>query len=255
MRAVLLVAFVVAEVLAAAVAVPAGAAVHAAVLVLALNCFLLTGELEGEREGEGEDRSPAFFAVMALLSAMRLVTMALPAGESSLALRALAVGAPVLVAAVLLVRRLGTGPAPARRRAHHLVHVGAAVAGLPLGIAAARVQHLHAPRFSHPVAGYVATGVAVALFAAVTEELVFRRLLVPAARAAWGSHRAILASTVAFAATYLGTHSLALLGVVGLTGLLFGWTTERTGSAVGPAIGHAVAAVGALLVWPGLLPR
>ena len=250
MPAVILAAFVAAEGIAASGAVPAAAAVHAVIVVAALNAFLFADD----------DRSPAVFAVLGLLSAMRLVTMTLPVGTTSIALRAVAVGAPVLLAAAVLARQAGfAGREPAgssvSRRARVAVQVGVAVAGIPLGIAAAAAQHASRPHFADPVVGYLLTGAAVALFAGATEEIVFRRLLIPAARKRFGGGVAVVGSTVAFVATYLGAHSLGLLAVAAAAGLLFGWAMERTGSAVGPVLGHALATVGALLVWPGVLPR
>lgn len=239
---ILLLTFVMAELAAAFVAVPLGAAIHAAVVLVALNRYVLA------REGDARPLWP----VVALLSAARLVAMALPVATESVAGRAAVVGAPAVVGALLLMRHVrDSGGAPAGRRWRALAVVAAV--GLPLGALAAAAQHLRAPVFSDPALGYPVTAVCLGLFSAAAEELGFRRLLLPAARQSFGASGAWLASTALFAATYLGSRSAVVVGLAVAAGLLFTWAYERTRSIAVPVLGHAVATIGAFLVWPAIV--
>jgi membrane protease YdiL (CAAX protease family) len=242
---VLLASFVVAELAAAFVSVPLGAAIHAGVVLVALNRYMLSSS----------DQPEPLWPVVALLSAARLVAMALPVATTSLAGRAAVVGAPAVIGALLLMRHVSDGDADApglrRRRVRALVTVAAV--GLPLGALAAAAQHLRLPAFSDPVLGYPVAALCLGLFSAAAEELGFRRLLVPAARQSFGTSGAWLASTVLFAATYLASRSVAVVVLALAAGLLFTWAYERTRSIAVPVLGHAIATIGAFLVWPAVI--
>ncbi|MGH9276916.1 MAG: lysostaphin resistance A-like protein [Acidimicrobiales bacterium] len=246
---VLLATFVAAELAAAFVSVPLGAAIHAAVIVVALNRYVLTG-----RDG----RAPALLPVIALLSAARLTAIALPVATHSIAIRATLVGAPAVLGALLLLRHLrltdwSAKEVPQRANSAKQTLVVVVLAGAALGALAAIAEHLHAPVFSDPAVGYPVTAVCLGLFSAAAEELGFRRLLLPAAQQSLGAAGAWLASTTLFAATYLASRSVAVVAVAVAGGLVFTWAYMRSRSTIVPVVGHAVATVGAFLVWPAVV--
>ena len=107
--------------------------------------------------------------------------------------------------------------------------------------------------FSDPALGYPLTAICLGLFSAAAEELGFRRLLLPAARQSFGARGAWLASTALFAATYLASRSVAVVAVAVAGGLVFTWTYTRSRSTIVPVVGHAVATVGAFLIWPAIV--
>lgn len=285
----LLLGLVGAELVTAFVSVPAGAAVHAVLVLTAVNVAAFarpaTRGLSGRSPwgGNGE-----VAAVVALIGAMRLVTLTVPVGPGAPGFRAVVLGAPVLAAGLLLARHVpgltpwaaGAGrrgpsranaqPRGAGRGAVVLREPPWALAGAVRSDAAYRDRAVWAPvlaglaagalagagrdQFTFATeAGFVAAALALIAFAAVTEEVLFRRLLLACAQRAWGARAALALSTVAFTAVYVPSRSASAVVAAAGAGLVFGWAYQRSGSVLGPALGHSLATVGAVLVWPVVL--
>jgi len=81
--------------------------------------------------------------------------------------------------------------------------------------------------------------VLLGVFAAFTEETIFRGVLQPALQARIGCGAGIVVTAVLFAATHFRFRPLVLVNLTGI-GLVFGGLRERTGSLWAPAITHAL---------------
>jgi membrane protease YdiL (CAAX protease family) len=93
--------------------------------------------------------------------------------------------------------------------------------------------------------------VALVVFAAFTEELLFRGLLQSIAIETFGIWRLGLTYAAAMSAVmYLGSGSLPYTIAVGAYGLLLGATIVRGGSLWGAIASHGLAIVGMAFVWP-----
>lgn len=218
------VAVVVAE--AAVVAEPVvGVAAHAVVAAALLAM------------AAAEPGAPAhqWLSAVALVPLARVTAWSLPFGEQSLGARALVGGVAVLGAVAVLARADGSDW---RRRLGltrgtawpAVVAVGAA---LPIGAVAALA------RDAGPVGGsWVLSLVGLAVLSPVADEVVFRGLLLPRARAVAGSVGPVLVALL-WSTSFLGS-PVAVLVLAAALGLLLGWARERSGSLAGPIAAHAL---------------
>jgi membrane protease YdiL (CAAX protease family) len=96
--------------------------------------------------------------------------------------------------------------------------------------------------------------VALVVFAAFTEEVLFRGLLQTVAVDAFGSSRlGVGYAAMLSAVLYLGSGSLPYTIAVGVYALLLGATILRDGSIWGATASHGLALLGMGFVWPVLL--
>lgn len=102
---------------------------------------------------------------------------------------------------------------------------------------------------AHVVAGIVA----LVIFGAFAEELLFRGLLlVVSVESIRSEHVALAYATVMSTAMYLGSGSMAYTLAIGGYGFLLGATILRGGSLWGATASHSLALVGMAFVWPTL---
>lgn len=224
-----------AELVVVFVDTPIGAALHA-LLALALVLQWVVGEPATYRR---------CLAALALVPLTRIVSMALVLPDLEPAAWGTIAAAFVLVSALLMARALEMGQAelrwqfPSRWELTAVLSAGAVLVALP---ASALLERLPA------------TGAAVVflILAAVTEEVTFRGVIQGTLRQLYG-RAAILYANLPFVVLYLGTHSLAMILLAAMIGLVAGWSTERSRS-IWPAIGvHAAFSLSAGLLWPAVL--
>lgn len=191
--------------------------------------------------------------VLALCPLARILSLATPTDDFPPVMRYAVVGAPLLIAIMLAVRLLGLSTAQlGLGRTAWLPQCVIALLGVPLGVVAFWLVR-PAPLLVTPEPVVLVLAVVV-LFVCVgyVEELIFRALLLQTAYKLVG-RRAIIWSSAAFAAMYLGT-PLRFVAFIALVGLGWAWCVYRTGSTWGVIVAHALMITGMLCVWPFVWP-
>jgi len=227
------------------------ALIDSAVLVLVLSHF---GWAQRSPLAIGEPGIRLLPAV-ALLPLLRVLSITMPVPElSPIVWLALAAG-PLLFAVVstarltdIDVREIGIGVIPRDAWSGVLI-----AASIPVGILLGWLQ----PSFmAIDRDAALAVGLAAATLvagSAIAEELVFRGILQPLMGRAIGPIAIVLTAGV-YGATYLGSQSLAVAGIMALVGLAYGWVVARSGSLWGPLLGHSALILAAIFLAPIVLP-
>jgi membrane protease YdiL (CAAX protease family) len=227
------------------------ALIDSAVLVLVLSHF---GWAQRSPLAIGEPGIRLLPAV-ALLPLLRVLSITMPVPElSPIVWLALAAG-PLLFAVVstarltdIDVREIGIGVIPRDAWSGVLI-----AASIPVGILLGWLQ----PSFlSIDRDAALAVGLAAATLvagSAIAEELVFRGILQPLMGRAIGPIAIVLTAGV-YGATYLGSQSLAVAGIMAVVGLAYGWVVARSGSLWGPLLGHSALILAAIFLAPIILP-
>ncbi len=230
-----------AEILGELTSVVAGAAVDGLVLVVLLNAALL-----------GLVRPASLLPpVLALVPLMRILSVALPLKQMSQLAWYPLVGVPLLLGIALAARTVGhEQPAPRSRWISVPVQLAVALLGIPLGAAAYSILH-PAPIQPLTVRGIVLATVVLFLFAALVEELIFRRLLQDVIVRLFGTIGILFVSAL-YASTFAGSMSGAYIAFMGAVGLGFALTVRWTGGLWGVIVAHTFLLVGLLVVWPAL---
>jgi membrane protease YdiL (CAAX protease family) len=191
---------------------------------------------------------------LALVPLSRVLSLSFPFAELSYAQQYALASALALLAAVLAAHALGYGPAELGlgwRWRQLPLHLLVGMAGLPLGLVESRyltalpVVALLDPRTSTLLV------VAVVVFAAFVEELMFRGLMQSTLRIRFGSWVGPLGATAAFAALSVSSGSWPTIALAVLAGGLFAVATARTGSVWGVSLAHGLSSAIVLLA-PGL---
>ena len=234
-------ALVGAEILGELTSVVAGAAVDGVVLLVLLNAALL-----------GLVRPASLLPpVLALVPLMRILSVALPMRQASQLSWYVLVGVPLLLGIALAARTVGhERPARRSRWATVPVQVIVAALGVPLGMVAYSTLH-PAPIQPLTARGVVLATVVLFLFAALVEELIFRRLLQDVVVRLFGTAGVVLVS-VLYAATFAGSLSARYVVLMGVVGLGFAFAVRWTGALWGAVAAHTLLLVGLLVVWPAL---
>jgi membrane protease YdiL (CAAX protease family) len=231
---------VAAEVAGALFGALPGAVLDAVVLLALVDHFVL---------GSRFDQGTRLFPALALVPLLRLVSLAL-AVRSPIAFYC-AAGAPVLFATVLVARALGLRSMLRVRDIRRRSQWPVALAGIPIGAAAALVFHpqplVHDESWRTVLAGCIV----VFVFGGVLEELLFRGV-VQRSLDCFGASAVVVANLL-FTSTYLASGSVAVVLAAAAGGLLAGWWARRTGIVVGVAAAHGLIAAGYLVLWPVLL--
>jgi uncharacterized protein len=241
---VYILAIVAAEVLGVTVDAALGFSAHA-LIVLALLVNYVWNESAPYRR---------MLPALMLVPLLRILSLALPSPAIPQIYWYLLVGVPVLLAAALAARLLQIPAARLGLNARFiLVQVVIALTGLPLALAAYLVLRPE-PVVSGSNWLLLAIGAGIlVVFAGFTEEFIFRGLVLQTTREVFGAQAAIIASSVLFAALYVGSLSLGFLILIGLVGVYFAVCVEKTGSLLGVTVAHSVMAIGLILVLPALV--
>ncbi len=230
-----------AEVLGALVGVEAGAALDGVLLLVLINASVL-----------GLVRPASLLPpILVLVPLLRILSVALPLRQVPQLAWYPLVGGPLLLGIVLAARTVGVPKPP--RRSHWsgvLVQAGVALVGIPLGMAAYAILR---PRALTSLTwhGVVLAGLLLLVFAALVEELLFRRLLQDVVVRLFGPAGLLLAS-VLYASTYAGSLSAEFALFMGGVGLAFALVVRRTGALWGVVVAHALLSLGLLVVWPAI---
>jgi membrane protease YdiL (CAAX protease family) len=200
------------------------------------------------------ERTPhrKLFPVLALVAMLRVLSIAAVVPRLPVMTWYVTVGSALFIGEILTIRlveepweRLNL----ALRRP--LLDLAVAAIGIPAGFIG---YLLLRPQPLMPGAGPLQTLagiVALVVFAAFTEELLFRGLLQSIAIETFGIWRLglVYAATMS-AVMYLGSGSLPYTIAIGAYGLMLGATILRGGSLWGATASHGLALVGMAFVWP-----
>jgi len=190
--------------------------------------------------------------VLALVAMLRVLSIAAVVPRLPVVTWYVTVGSALLIGEILTIRlveepweRLNL----ALRRP--VLDLAIAAIGIPAGLIGYLVLR---PQPLMPGAGplQIAAGVVVlVVFAAFTEELLFRGLLQSIAIETFGIWRLGMAYAAGMSGVmYLGSGSLPYTIGVGVYGLILGATILRGGSLWGAIASHGLALVGMAFVWP-----
>ncbi len=255
------VAFAVTEALIALGAAALGGLSHACLVLVMINHYMLAKH-PSRRKYDDPHASYWYsdallgFALVPLsrLISLGVVSSAILVGEMPLIWLYLIVGAPMLLAVVLIARVLALswadlGLVPRGWRPLDLAIVPAS---LPLSYVAfllLRPQPLiQALQWQEAFAA----SVMLTIFAGLAEEVLYRGLLQYIAGEVFG-RTSPLWTALLFAIMHLGSGSPLYILFAGSVGLLFGWHVNRYGSLWGVTLTHGALLSGALLIWPLVL--
>lgn len=191
--------------------------------------------------------------VLVVPSLIRLLGLTIPVAATPVAVWYLSAGTPALVAALLAARTTELPRELYRLPRTPVLQLLIALTGVASGLLA--YLALRPPALAGGPEILVVTAVAVAVFAAITEELVFRGSLQSVATDVFENADVGMGlSTLVFGLMYIGSQSVPFILIMGANGLFFGWAVRQTGSLWGATFAHAALAVGLVVVWPVLLP-
>jgi membrane protease YdiL (CAAX protease family) len=221
----------------------AGAACDAIVLLGLLNAYVLVRE-------DAESRA---LVLLALVSLLLLINLALPVADISRTVRDLLVGAVLLLAIAIVCRVVPVDYRPLELAPHAIgPQLLLAACGIPLGIVGELILRPQPLVPLHDRLGAVLAAVVLTAVVAPVLELLFRWLLQPAMLALYGGAGLALLNAL-FASLYLGTRSVGFVLLMGVTGLGLSLAVRRTGMVWGAVVAHAILDVGVLIIWPAVL--
>jgi len=238
---------VVAELLLPVVPV-ASALLDATVLVLALTHFGVSQRSPLAIGDPGVRLLPA----VALLPLLRLLSLTMPAPALPRIVWLALAGAPMLLAVPAAARlaTLDVREIALTRLSRAPASILVAAAGLPAGLLIGRLAVSPFAISDQAPLTALATGIVLIACAALPEELIFRGILQPLMVDRLGLAAIPIVGLVG-GATYVGTGSLAIVGVMTVIGILYGWEVWRSGSIWGPVVSHSLL----LLTSVALAPR
>ena len=230
-----------AEAVLAFVGVVPGVALDAVILFALLNLFLFRKGNDGE-----------IYLVLALLPLLRIFSLVVPVSQVPQIYWYAMAGTPFLLALALTARFVKprwTGLQLSRRA--WVIQGVIAVSGLPLAFAAYLILR-PTPLFTRLDWQEILIGsLILILFSGFMEELVFRSMLQSVMQRTFGRY-GLLISSALYASMFLGSLTPGFVMLMGLIGLLFGYTVERSGSIWGAVIAHSILSIGLILILPVL---
>jgi membrane protease YdiL (CAAX protease family) len=191
---------------------------------------------------------------ISLIPLLRLLSLTLPVPDMPPTAWLAITAGPLLLAVVASARlaRLDVGEAAIATVSRDLLSILVVLVSMPAGILVGWLSPLQLFGVSDsPVAMFLVAAVLVG-GAAIPEELVFRGVLQPLLADVVG-RAAPLVAALAFASTYIGAQSPALVAVMAGVGLGYGWEVMRSGSLWAPIVGHSVLLLVAVFLTPQLL--
>jgi hypothetical protein len=207
------------------------------------------------REATGSPEARQLLAVAMALSLaplIRIISLTLPLAELDASLRFVAAGMPMIVGGFLAASAAGLKPREIGLRwARTGWQLEAILVSIGIGFAESRILRADAlGAFPWTTEGLL-PALAAGTFTGFPEELIFRGLMQTVLRPILGRWNWIYVSGI-FAVLHIGYQSYIDVVFVFGVGLFYGWITERTGSIIGPAIGHGVANIVLLFVAPNM---
>lgn len=215
-----------------------GLAVHAGLLVL----FLLRSCVTTGRESN-------FYIALALLPLLRILSLTMPPQLVSQATQLVLVHLPLVLATLIAASVLGYGRKEPRRYPYIPFQLLIAATGPLIGyLVYAIVQPPALAESLEP--SYSLWPAATLFFAAFSEELIFRGVLLTAATRFMGPGQGIALSALAYGAFHMGWQPWLLVGFLTLLGLSFSHLAYLTRSLLGVTLAQGLANVIVFIVLP-----
>jgi membrane protease YdiL (CAAX protease family) len=231
---------VTAEMVTALVDARWGVVLHAVVLWALLVHFSWAKE-----RSEGK-----LLLALCLAPLIRILSLGMPLGDVDLVYWFLIVGAPMIVAALLVARTVGLTRYDLGLTVR-AIPVQLLIGAMGVGLGIAEYFILKPDALIDELTWQQAWWPALILLVATGfgEELVFRGVMQSASTDALGK-AAILFVAIVFAALHVGYKSAPDVALVFLVALFFGWVVARTGSLLGVTLCHGIANVVLYVIVP-----
>lgn len=213
-----------------------GFVVYAVLVVVLLSHYAVSDQTARHR----------LLAVLALVPLLRMLSLILPIPQLPVVYWNGLVGVVLLMVlgfAIRLLRFSREGLGFTLHRPRFQLLVGSA--GIPLGFLA----YLYSKSWANNGSYHSITFALLAIFAGIIEEFIFRGLLQNVSWEVFGGASTVYTS-ILYATVYMGTLSAGYVAVVGFSGLLASWSTQRTHSLFGAILLRTFFLGGLLLVWP-----
>jgi len=231
---------VVAEILAAGPAVAIGVLLHGALLLTLLGLHVVT-----------EARESELYLAIAVLPLIRILSTTMPLVVPSEADWFALVNVPLIVGTVVAARSLGYGRRELGLRLGYVpLQFFVTSAGLVIGPVERLIIQppaIAANLSAHAIAWPM---VSLLLFTGLSEELLFRGVLLTAAVRTLGPWRGILLASLLFALMHIGWHSALDVAFVFGVGVFFAAVAHRTGSILGTSLAHGLANILLFIILP-----
>ncbi len=187
---------------------------------------------------------------LVLMPILRILSLTMPTQLVPVTYWPILIGIPLLVGVWLTVKLVDSSREQIGLQLRNVpLQLAIGMTGIPLSLLA-----YHVLRFSHEETHLpeTLTGLVILLiFSGVVEELLFRGVILDAARDVYGQG-AIVYSTILYVIMCLGTLSIGLVVIVGISGLIGAWCTERTRSLLGAILLRTCFLSGLIAIWPAI---
>jgi membrane protease YdiL (CAAX protease family) len=221
---------------------------------IALHAVVLTALLVASGIGRraNEDATSRLLYSLALVPLIRIVSLAMPLSRFEEAYWFAAAGAPIFVAAAVVMGGLGLRPREVgftlSRRALRW-QLAVVPLGFVLGFCEYAILRPEPLIGELTPAAFLPPALVLLLFTGVLEEFVFRGVLQRTAGEALGRLDVLYVSLI-FAILHLGYRSVTDFFFVFVIALLYGWVVRRTGSIMGVSVSHGITNITLFLLMP-----
>ncbi len=244
-----LAAFTIAEAVTVYTSPFTGIALHA----VTMSALLVASGFGSQTDRATEHPLSRLLLALALVPLIRIVSLTMPLGRfGDETYWFLAAGAPVFVAALVILATLGFRPRDVglrfSRRALHL-QPAVILFGFVLGFAEYHILRPDPLINDLTLRSFVVPALIPILPTGFVEEFIFRGILQRTATAALGP-LAIIYVSVIFAILHIGYRSGTDMAFVFAIALLYGWVVRRTGSIIGVSVSHGVTNITLFLLMP-----
>ncbi len=233
----------VAELLSAGTSLVLGLTLHAATLLFLFVRFVLSGGKKGD-----------FYLALSVIPLIRILSLTMPIWLVNPTNWLPLVNLPLIIATLVAAKTLGYGLKDLRLNFGPgiLLQLLIASSGFLIGYLerfiiqpAALAPGLELGQVLWPM-------LSLLLFTGLSEELLFRGLLLTAVVRYVGARRGILFAALVFGAFHFGWQSWLDVAFVTLVGVYFGWLVHKTRSIFGVTLAHGIANIMLFVVLPNL---
>jgi membrane protease YdiL (CAAX protease family) len=194
------------------------------------------------------------YLVLAMAPMIRLVSLSVPLQQFQTAYWYMLVGAPLLLAVILVAYYSGMS---ARQAGLNLSRLPAQLPIAALGLALGYIEYLIL-RPEPMVAEFTLAQIwlpalILLIFTGFLEEFIFRGVMQQAFTLLMGKVWGVLYISAVFAVLHIGYKSAADVLFVFAVAVLFGWLSLRTGSILGVTLAHGLTNITLFLVFPFLI--
>ena len=231
---------VLAEILAAGPAIAIGVLLHGVLLLGLLGLHVATEERESE-----------LYLAIAVLPLIRIMSTTMPLILPSEADWFALVNVPLIVGTVVAARSLGYGRRELGLRIGSFpIQMAVMYSGLAIGSLERLIIQPPAMAANLSLHAIAWPMTSLLFFTGLSEELLFRGVLLTAAVRTLGPLRGVLFGSLLFALMHIGWHSVLDVGYVFLVGVFLAAVVHRTGSILGTSLAHGLGNILLFIILP-----